>query len=116
MRMRRSRFRGGRIILLVMLMLALCTTSFAVLAEDPTELSGTKMIECPDCGGSGKEVCSYCNGSGGHWETDFGSPLYDGVGSAGRGQVWDECTSCWGDGEDDCSRCYGRGEVDCYSC
>ncbi len=77
---------------------------------------GTGRIECPDCGGSGKEVCSYCNGSGGHWETDFGSPLYDGVGSAGRGQVWDECTSCWGDGEDDCSRCYGRGEVDCYSC
>ena len=84
--------------------------------DDCYVCGGTGRIECPDCGGSGKEVCSSCRGSGGRYVTDFSSPLYDGVGSADRGKVWKECTSCWGDGVDDCSRCYGRGEVDCYSC
>ena len=50
-----------RAILLLMLVLALATTSFAVLAEDPTELPGTKMIECPDCGVTGG--CSVCLGT-----------------------------------------------------
>ena len=81
MRMRRSRFRGGRIILLVMLMLALCTTSFAVLAEDPTELSGTKMIECPDCGVTGG--CSVCLGTDPECEACGGTFV---------------CPTCGGDG------------------
>ena len=46
---------------MLMLVLALATTSFAVLAEDPTELPGTKMIECPDCGVTGG--CSVCLGT-----------------------------------------------------
>ena len=50
-----------RAILMLMLVLALATTSFAVLAEDPTELPGTKMIECPDCGVTGG--CSVCLGT-----------------------------------------------------
>ena len=50
-----------RAILMLMLVLALATTSFAVLVEDPTELPGTKMIECPDCGVTGG--CSVCLGT-----------------------------------------------------
>ena len=50
-----------RAILMLMLVLALATTSFAVLAEDPTELPGTKMIECPECGVTGG--CSVCLGT-----------------------------------------------------
>ena len=46
---------------MLMLVLALATTSFAVLVEDPTELPGTKMIECPDCGVTGG--CSVCLGT-----------------------------------------------------
>ena len=46
---------------MLMLVLALATTSFAVLAEDPTELPGTKMIECPECGVTGG--CSVCLGT-----------------------------------------------------
>ncbi|WP_251316601.1 Na+/H+ antiporter NhaC family protein [Flintibacter muris] len=37
-----------RAIVLVMMLLAMACTAFA--AGDPTELSGTKYIECPDCG------------------------------------------------------------------
>ena len=47
MRMRRNRL--GVIALIVMLMFALTTTAFAA-TEDPTEITGTKYIECPDCG------------------------------------------------------------------
>ena len=50
--MRRKTSRLGVIALLVMLIFALTTTAFAA-AEDPTELSGTKYIECPDCGAMG---------------------------------------------------------------
>ena len=38
-----------RTAVLVMMLLAMVTTAFAA-AEDPTELTGTKYIECPDCG------------------------------------------------------------------
>ena len=47
MRMRRNRL--GVIALAVMLLFALTTTAFAE-SVDPTELTGTKYIECPDCG------------------------------------------------------------------
>ena len=67
-----------RAILVLMMVLALVTTAFAA---DPTEVSGTKMIECPDCGGStacmscygldaecedcgGTNVCATCAGEG----------------------------------------------------
>ncbi len=45
----KRRNRLGVIALIVMLMFALTTTAFAA-TEDPTELTGTKYIECPDCG------------------------------------------------------------------
>ena len=38
-----------RSIVLVMLLLTMACTAFAA-SEDPTELAGTKYIECPDCG------------------------------------------------------------------
>ena len=59
--MRTRRSWPVRLIIMVMMVLALATTSFAVLADDPTEVSGTKMIECPDCGLTGG--CSVCLGT-----------------------------------------------------
>ncbi len=47
--MRTRRTWVMRTIVLVMMLLAMVTTAFAA-AEDPTELTGTKYIECPDCG------------------------------------------------------------------
>jgi Na+/H+ antiporter NhaC len=38
-----------RSVVLVMLLLTMVCTAFAA-SEDPTELAGTKYIECPDCG------------------------------------------------------------------
>ena len=65
--------------LVVLLATVMSVTAFA--AGDPTEEAGTKMIECPDCGGStacmecygldaecaacgGTNVCATCGGSG----------------------------------------------------
>ena len=50
--MRTRRDRLGLIALLVLMVFALTTTAFAA-PDDPTELTGTKYIECPDCGGLG---------------------------------------------------------------
>ena len=50
--MRTRRNRLGLMALLVMMVFALTTTAFAA-SEDPTELTGTKYIECPDCGALG---------------------------------------------------------------
>ncbi len=47
--MRRTRNRLGMIALIVMLVFALTTTAFAA-DQDPTEITGTKYVECPDCG------------------------------------------------------------------
>ena len=47
--MRTRRNRLGLMALLVMMVFALTTTAFAA-SEDPTELTGTKYVECPDCG------------------------------------------------------------------
>ena len=41
----RRLIKGAAILLLL---LSLVTTAFAA-GEDPTELSGTKYVECPDC-------------------------------------------------------------------
>ena len=51
-----------RLMPLLVLVLLLCTamTTTAFASEDPTEASGTKMIECPDCGGVG--ACLECYG------------------------------------------------------
>ncbi len=59
----------ARVLVMLMMMLALVTTAFAV---DPTEETGTKMIECPDCGTVGicmecytqDPDCAACEGSG----------------------------------------------------
>ncbi len=48
----KRRNRLGVIALIVMLMFALTTTAFAD-SVDPTELTGTKYIGCPDCGALG---------------------------------------------------------------
>ena len=50
--MRTKRNRLGLIVLIMMMIFALTSTAFAA-AEDPTEISGTKYIECPDCGTMG---------------------------------------------------------------
>ena len=78
-KMRARRSWPVRVIVLFMMVLALATTAFA--AGDPTEETGTKMISCPDCGGStacmecygldaeceacgGSNVCATCEGTG----------------------------------------------------
>ena len=69
--MRTRRNRLGLIALMVMLVFSLTTTVFAA-AADPTEESGTKMIECPDCGALGVVLsdeceavsCDTCGGAG----------------------------------------------------
>ena len=69
--MRTKRTRLGMIVLMVLLAFALTTTSFAASA-DPTEETGTKMIECPDCAALGVVLtdtgeavtCETCEGSG----------------------------------------------------
>ncbi len=68
--MRTRRTFGLRTIVLVMMLLAMMTTAFA--AGDPTEETGTKMIECPDCGAVGVVLsdeaeavtCETCGGTG----------------------------------------------------
>ncbi|MCI9269328.1 MAG: Na+/H+ antiporter NhaC family protein [Lawsonibacter sp.] len=47
--MRTRRTWAMRTAVLVMLLLTMACTAFAA-SEDPTELTGTKYIECPDCG------------------------------------------------------------------
>ena len=48
--MRTRRNRLGLLALIAMLMLALTVLPAFAAGEDPTELTGTKYIECPDCG------------------------------------------------------------------
>ena len=68
--MRTRRTFGLRTIVLVMMLLAMMTTAFA--AGDPTDATGTKMIECPDCGTVGVVLsdeaeavtCETCGGAG----------------------------------------------------
>ena len=47
-------------LLAVLVVLAVGMTGTAFAAGDPTEESGTKMIECPDCGTVG--LCMTCYG------------------------------------------------------
>ncbi len=68
--MRARKSWPARLILAVLVALAMCTAAFAA-SEDPTELSGTKYIECPDCGTLGVVLsdegeavpCETCAGS-----------------------------------------------------
>ena len=62
-----------RILPLLALVLVLCSVMTApALAADPTEETGTKMIECPECGTLGVTLtgegtaapCESCGGSG----------------------------------------------------
>ncbi len=69
--MRRRNTRLGWMVLTVMLAFALTATAFAS-SGDPTEETGTKMIECPDCGALGAVLsddcqavpCEACGGTG----------------------------------------------------
>ncbi len=69
--MRKKRARLGLVAVVVMLLLALTTTAFAQ-SEDPTQVPGTKMIECSDCGALGVVLsdageavpCEACGGTG----------------------------------------------------
>ena len=63
-----------RILPLLAVIMLLCSfmTVTAFAADDPTEETGTKMIECADCGGAGvvltdegtAEACETCGGTG----------------------------------------------------
>ena len=74
-----------RLLPLLTVALLLCTAlTVTAFAADPTEEAGTKMIECPDCGGSG--ACMDCYG------------------------LDEECESCGG--ENICAACGGSGYVE----
>ncbi len=74
-----------RLLALLVLLVALSAMTSLVLADgDPTEQPGTKMIECPDCGGSG--ACMTCCG------------------------LDPECPDCGG--ENVCQTCGGTGYVE----
>ena len=74
-----------RLLALLVLLVALSAmTSLALADGDPTEQPGTKMIECPDCGGSG--ACMTCCG------------------------LDPECPDCGG--ENVCQTCGGTGYVE----
>ena len=74
-----------RLLPLMTVALLLCTAlTVTAFAADPTEEAGTKMIECPDCGGSG--ACMDCYG------------------------LDEECESCGG--ENICAACGGSGYVE----
>ena len=68
--MRTRRNWAVRTVVLLMMLLAMVCTAFA--AGDPTEETGTKMIECPDCGAVGVVLsddceavpCDSCAGTG----------------------------------------------------
>ncbi|NBI08437.1 Na+/H+ antiporter NhaC family protein [Colidextribacter sp. OB.20] len=68
--MRTRRSRGLRLVVLTMMLLAMVCTAFA--AGDPTEETGTRMIECSDCGAAGVVLsedleavtCEACGGAG----------------------------------------------------
>ena len=68
--MRARRSWPARLVLVLMLLLALATTAFA--SGDPTEETGTKMVECSDCGALGVVLtdggeaapCESCGGTG----------------------------------------------------
>ena len=79
--MRARRSWPARIMIVVMMLLALTVSSFAVLENDPTEEPGTKMIECPDCGVTG--ICMDCYGLDAECETCGGTNV---------------CQTCGGDG------------------
>ena len=79
--MRARRSWPARIMIVIMMLLALTVSSFAVLENDPTEDPGTKMIECPDCGVTG--ICMDCYGLDAECETCGGANV---------------CQTCGGDG------------------
>ena len=74
-----------RLLPVLTVVLLLCTAlTVTAFAADPTEEPGTKMIECPDCGGSG--ACMDCYG------------------------LDEACESCGG--ENTCASCGGTGYVE----
>ena len=81
--MRRNRNPLGLIVLAVMLVFALTTTAFAA-SEDPTQRTGNKLIECPDCGALGvvlSDDCEAvpCDSCGGTGYVQSPSPYYNTV-------------------------------------
>lgn len=83
--MRTLRRRFLPLLAVVMLLCAAITVPALAAGEDPTELAGTKYIECPDCGtsgvvlsGEGEAVpCETCADSGYVGYVESPSPFYN---------------------------------------
>lgn len=83
--MRTLRRRFLPLLAVVMLLCAAMTVPALAAGEDPTELAGTKYIECPDCGtsgvvlsGEGEAVpCETCADSGYVGYVESPSPFYN---------------------------------------
>ena len=83
--MRTLRRRFLPLLAVVMLLCAAMTVPALAAGEDPTELAGTKYIECPDCGTSGVVLsdegeavpCETCADSGYVGYVESPSPFYN---------------------------------------
>ena len=83
--MRTLRRRFLPLLAVVMLLCAAMTVPVLAAGEDPTELAGTKYIECPDCGTSGVVLsdegeavpCETCADSGYVGYVESPSPFYN---------------------------------------
>ena len=70
--------------------------------------------ECPDCDGTGRYDCPYCDdGSISCNECDGTGNVTDEDGEEGDMVT---CDNCEGDGTVSCSNCYGSGRDDCNRC
>ena len=72
------------------------------LEEDDTPKTYTETVECPECLGTGKEICPTCKGTG-----DWGD-IHDDTGESAI------CFDCDGTGETGytCSYCEGSGTIE----
>lgn len=89
--------------------------TYIVRARECPRCNGRKMIECPDCKGSGygksrktSKVCPMCHGSG-RIEHRFSSGSARCPHCGGKGKVFSTPSSV-------CERCDGRGRISCPKC
>jgi hypothetical protein len=68
-----------------------------------------RVVNCPECGGSGKRNCRHCQGAG-----KCKCPFCHGHGH--NMATKEPCRPCQGSGSQPCTWCHGRGRVACDDC
>lgn len=87
------------IILVLIMCTAVVSESASIMAAETNTLTTGRTVKCDKCGGSGRLLCSLCNGLGSYL-------LYDVV-SQGNKRYF--CTRCGGTGRVECDECHGAG-------